>query len=122
MKADNDILVRLIVKKVPCNVAYSSMRVQRTDFPVITCAVACVNGEYRAAIGARPTRARLYRDETGLVAGAVTPEEAKAFAAWVGEQAPTQSNIRGSAAYRTHLIKVLTERSLLELGGVGHGN
>ena len=31
---------------------------------------------------------------------------------------PTDSNIRGSAAYRTHLIRVLTERAALELGGM----
>ena len=118
MKADNDILVRLIVKKAPCKVVYSSVRNQRTDFPVITCAVSCINGKYRAAIGARPARAQLYRDEIGLIGGAVTQEEAQAFAAFVAEQAPTQSNLRGSAEYRTHLIKVLTERSLLELGGM----
>ncbi len=118
MKADNDILVRLIVKKSPCKVVYSSVRNQRTDFPVITCAVACVNGKYRAAIGARPARARLYRDETGLIAGSVSQKEAEAFASFVAQQAPTQSNLRGSAEYRTHLIKVLTERSLMELGGM----
>ncbi len=109
MEKDNDILVRLIVKKTLCKVAYSSVRNQRTDFPVITCAVSCVNGKYRAAIGARPARAQLYRDETGLVSGAVTQEEAQAFAAYVAKQAPTQSNLRGSAEYRTHLIKVLTD-------------
>ena len=118
MKADNDILIRLIVKKTPCKVAYSSVRNQRTDFPVITCAVSCVNGKYQAAIGARPARAQLYRDEEGMVSGEVTPEDAKAFAAFVSRQAPTQSNLRGSAEYRTHLIKVLTERSLMELGGM----
>lgn len=118
MEKDNDILLRLIVKKIPCKVVYTAMRNQRTDFPVITCAVSCTNGKYQAAIGARPARAQLYRDEEGLVSGAVTPEEAKAFAAFVAKQASTQSNLRGSAEYRTHLIKVLTERSLMELGGM----
>ena len=118
MKADNDILVRLIVKKTPCKVVYSSVRNQRTDFPVITCAVSCVNGQYRAAIGARPARAQLYRDEAGLISGAVCREDAVSFASFVAEQAPTQGNLRGSAEYRTHLIKVLTERSLMELGGM----
>ena len=101
MKKDNDILVRLIVRKTPCK------RNQSTDFPVIACAVACVNGEYRASIGARPARAMLIRGET--------PE---GFAAFVAQNAPTEGNIRGSAVYRTHLIKVLTERSLQELGGM----
>ena len=107
MKQDNDILVRLIVKKTPCKVVYTSMRNQRTDFPVIACAVAHMNGEYRASIGARPARAILIRSE-----------KAEGFAAFVAENAPTSGNLRGSAAYRTHLIKVLTERSMTELGGM----
>ena len=42
----------------------------------------------------------------------------KAFAGFVAEMAPTDSNIRGSAAYRTHLIRVLVERAATELGGI----
>lgn len=117
MKRDNDILVRLIVKKTPCRIVYTSMRNQRTDFPVIACAVAEVDGEYRASIGARPARAKRIGDEMHLLAGEITAEKAKAFAAYVSEKVPTEGNVRGSAAYRTHLIKVLTERSVLVLGG-----
>ena len=107
MKKDNDILVRLIVRKAPCKLVYSSMRNQSTDFPVIACAVAHMNGEYRASIGARPARAILIRNE-----------KAEGFPGFVAENAPTEGNIRGSAAYRTHLIKVLVERSMNELGGM----
>lgn len=117
MKRDNDILVRLIIKKTPGSISYCSMRNQRTDFPVLACAVSCINGEYRASIGARPARAILIRDENGLLADGITPESAKCFADYVIKQVPTSGNVRGSAAYRTHLIKVLTERSLLEMGG-----
>ena len=106
MKKDNDILVRLIVKKTPCKVVYSSMRNQRTDFPVLACAVAHMNGQYRASIGARPARAMLLRSE-----------QAEGFADFVAEHTPTEGNLRGSAAYRTHLIRVLVGRSLTELGG-----
>ena len=118
MKKDDDILVRLIVKKIPCKVVYTAMRAQRTDFPVLACAVSCVNGEYRASVGVRPARAQIYRDDNKLLDGAITDENAKAFAAFVADKAPTEGNIRGSAAYRTHLIKVLVMRSMLELGGV----
>ena len=107
MKKDNDILVRLIVKKTPCKVVYTSMRNQRTDFPVIACAVAQMNGAYRASVGARPARAILIQNE-----------KAEGFAAFVAEIAPTEGNIRGSAAYRTHLIRVLVERSMKNLGGM----
>ena len=118
MKKDNDILVRLIVKKSPCKVVYTAMRNQRTDFPVIACAVSQVNGVYQASIGARPARAQVWQDTMGLLSGGITAESAKAFAAFVAENAPTEGNVRGSAAYRTHLIRVLTERAILELGGM----
>lgn len=118
MKPDKDILVRIIVKKSPCAVKYTSMRNQRTDFPTIACAVSCVNGEYRACVGARPARAKVFRDETDLLKNGITEESAAAFAAFVAKKAPTGSNIRGSASYRTHLIKVLTERAVKELGGI----
>lgn len=118
MKMDNDILVRLIVKKVPCKVVYTAMRNQRTDFPVLTCAVSCVNDEYRASIGARPGRAKIWRDEKALLSGGITEESAAAFAAFVSQQVPTEGNVRGSAEYRTRLVKGLTQRAALELGGI----
>jgi CO/xanthine dehydrogenase FAD-binding subunit len=118
MKYDNDLLVRVIIKKSPINIVYTSMRNQRTDFPVLACAVACVNGEYRASIGARPARAMLLRDEKGMLAQGITEESAKAFARYVSENVPTATNIRGSAEYRAHLTRVLTERSVNELGGM----
>ena len=83
------------------------MRNQRTDFPVIACAVSYMDGEYRASIGARPARAILLRSE-----------KAEGFADFVAENAPTEGNIRGSAAYRTHLIKVLTGRCMTDLRGM----
>ena len=53
MGYERDILVRLIVKKTPCKVVYTSMRNQRTDFPVIACAVSYMNGEYLAVLVCR---------------------------------------------------------------------
>ena len=118
MKKDNDILLRLIVKKTPCRIVYTSMRNQRTDFPVIACAVSQLDGEYRASVGARPGRAMVLRDEKKLLSGGVTEENAGAFAEYVSENTPTEKNVRASAAYRSHLIKVLTQRALTELGGM----
>ena len=112
MKKDNDILVRLIVKKTPGKVVYTAMRNQRTDFPVLTCALSSIGGVTKAVIGARPAKAMVIRDEKGLL------PDSKAFAGFVAEMAPTDSNIRGSAAYRTHLIRVLVERAATELGGM----
>ena len=117
MKADRDILVRLIVKKTPGRFTYTAIRNQRTDFPVIACAVSEMNGEYRAVIGARPARAMIIRDAEGILAAGVQEKSAAEFAKYVADHTPTGSNLRGSAAYRRHLVKVLAERSINELGG-----
>ena len=118
MKYDRDLLVRVIVKKAPGKFVYTSMRNQRTDFPVIACAVSQVDGKFRAVIGARPGKAMVVCDDQGLISGPVTAENAKAFAAHVAAVVPTGSNVRASAAYRTHLINVLTARAVAELGGI----
>lgn len=117
-KKDRDILVRLIIKKTQGNMAYRAMRNQRTDFPVLTCAVACMDGEYRAAIGARPGRAVLVRDAEGILAEGITAERAVAFGDYVAAQVPTESNLRGSAEYRSHLTRVLTARAVQAMGGI----
>ena len=117
MKMDHDILVRLIVKKTPGEVVYSAMRNQSTDFPVLTCAVSNVNGVYRAVVGARPSKARVYMDIENRLADGATEEAIKLFVEDVAKMAETQSNVRGSKEYRTHLVKVLVERGLVQLGG-----
>ena len=117
-KADNDILVRLIVKKASGKVVYSSMRNQSTDFPVLTCAVSNVNGRYKAVVGARPAKAAVYYDKENRLTNGATEEARKMFAEDVAKVADTQSNARGSKEYRTHLTKVLVSRGLVELGGL----
>ncbi len=117
--ADRDILVRLIVRKTSGRVVYLAMRNQRTDFPTLACAVSDIGGTYRAVIGARPTRAVVIADKNGLLADGITAESAKAFADCVADQTVTGSNLRASAEYRTHLIRVLTARAVLQLGGDG---
>lgn len=118
MPYDRDLLVRVHIRKTPGRVAYEAMRIQRTDLPVLTCAFSHIGGEYRAVIGARPGRAMVLRDQEGLLAGGITPDSARAFAEWAARHTPTGSNVRGSAAYRTHLVKVLVRRAALEVGGI----
>lgn len=117
MKADNDILVRLIVKKSAGKVVYLAMRNQSTDFPILTCAVSNINDTYKAVIGARPSKAAVYYDKENRFADGAGKESAKLFAEDIASVANTQSNVRGSKEYRTHLIKVLVERAVVQLGG-----
>ena len=115
LKPDSDILVRLIVRKKPGKFAYQAMRNARTDFPVLTCAVSRVAGEYKVVIGARPGKAIVLRDAENIMKDGVNEASASALASYVAERIPTGSNVRGSAAYRTHLAEVLTSRALLTL-------
>ncbi len=115
MKYDRDILVRLIVKKTPGSFAYQAVRKQRTDLPSLNCAAACVAGEYRVCVGARPGRARLLRDEQGLLSGGITEQSARAFADWAAGQLVFSGNMWGSAAYRRALAPALVRRALLGL-------
>ena len=62
-----DILIRVIVPKGTEGTVYLSQRNSATDFPVLTCAIARREGAFRFSIGARPGRARVYRDEKGPV-------------------------------------------------------
>ena len=109
MNYDRDILVRLIVKKNPVQCVYQSVRITKTDFPVLTCAAARTDGSWRFVYGARPGRAVLLERPFGE-----TPE---ALAAWAAETVPVGSNMRGSAEYRRKLVKTLTRRAAEMLGG-----
>ena len=68
-----------------------------------------VSGVQRAVIGARPNKAMVVKNEDG--------RPAEAFAEYAARVVPTGSNMRGSAAYRTRLVQVLTQRAIAEMGG-----
>lgn len=107
---DRDILTHVYIKKTPgLAVHYQSVRATQTDFPILTCAAArTADGAYRFAIGARPMKAM-------LVCPTAAPDELPAA---VRAAVPTGSNLRGSAAYRTHLVGVLVKRAVQALGNL----
>ena len=102
MKYDRDILMNIIVKKKSCKCVYDSVRIQRTDFPVLTCATSIIDGEYKIVIGARSGKARLYNDEKSILADGITQESAAALAKELSKLVPTSSNSRGSKTYRSN--------------------
>lgn len=118
MPYDRDLLLRLIVKKTPGRFVYTGIRNQKTDFPVLNCALSEISGEFRCVIGARPGRAKVIRDENGILKNGITPESAAAFADYAKERIPTGSNLRAGSEYRSHLVRVVTERNLMRLGGM----
>lgn len=116
-KPDNDILVRVIVKKKPLRIAYLSQRNTKTDFPVLACAVSQVDGEWRAVIGARPGRAVVVREEVQNLGENPSETQMRAFAEYVKNHVKMGSNMRGSAEYRSILCEVLVRRALEQIGG-----
>ena len=110
MPYDRDILTHICLRKTPgLKVQYQSVRATQTDFPILTCAAArTAQGKYRFAIGARPMKAVL-----------VTPDcDPAQLPAAVQAAVKTGSNLRGSAAYRTHLVGVLVKRAVQALGNL----
>lgn len=105
MKRDNDILVRLIIRKTPGKFSYEAMRAQRTDFPTLAVAASTLG---KVVIGARPMKAIV------LSYDGSAPD---AFAKHAAAVTPTAKNLRGSKEYRTHLVEVLTRRALMGLEG-----
>lgn len=108
---DRDVLVNIILPKRKLAVDYRSMRLSATDLPLLTCAVACDENGYRAAIGARPHRAVLVQDD-GILQGEVTAEKIADFAQMVQNSMEFGTNERASADYRKHLCGVLVKRSV----------
>lgn len=111
---DRDIVVNIIVKKRPAKVFYEAVRITKTDLPVLTCCAVHFldNNEYRVCIGARPGRAIVVNDNNGILSGGVNKESIKSFSEYAMENVHTESNMRGSKEYRSHLVKTLTQRAL----------
>lgn len=118
LKYDNDVLVRLIVKKRPGGFAYQAVRKQRTDLPSLNCAASSVGGEYRVVVGSRPARAMVLRDEQGILASGITEHSAQLFGEFARAEVPVSGNMWGSAEYRKALVPVVVRRALLALSEV----
>ena len=109
LKRDRDILVRVIIKKTPGCFAYQSMRNTKTDFPTLAVAAARINGKIRISVGARPARAMVIEAEDRKI----TVQAAEELGEYAAGLIPTGDNMRGSAAYRKELVRVLVKRACL---------
>ena len=119
MERDNDILVRVIVKKTPGRQVYLTHRNTKTDFPVLAVAISSDERGGRIVAGARPSKAVSIpvKEEwkIRLDQGMCQEEEVAEMAKELAGQIPTGSNMRASAEYRSHLARVLIKRGLIRL-------
>lgn len=76
----------------------------------------------RIALGAvGPTPLRAHRAESALIGQPLTSELITRAAAIAAEEARPISDVRGSADFRRHLVRVLTQRALSEAGQRARG-
>ncbi len=88
---------------------------------MLTCAVGLEEKKVRIVIGARPQKAMLIEKELES-SFKFKVEEVEALAEEVQKLVPTGSNMRASAEYRSHLVKVLTKRALVQVEGDANEN
>ncbi len=113
MERDNDILVRVIVKKDNRHVCYLTERATATDFPMVACAVAHVKDEWSVSVGARPMKADVVTENAEFACA----EDVEAFAKKMADAFTYGTNMRGSKEYRKHLTEVLIKRAVNSLMG-----
>ena len=115
MPYDNDVLVRIIIKKDGRDVVYQSKRASATDIPILACAVAKKDNTFYVSVGARPKRALLQTVECTFTSS--EEDKISDLANELCKNLEFDSNMRGSKEYRNHLATVFVKRGILALLG-----
>ncbi|WP_425058702.1 hypothetical protein SCACP_33580 [Sporomusa carbonis] len=112
-----DILTKVIVHKTNRQAAYQALRNSKSDYPILTVAVSRLEDDWKIAVGARPTRARLaVQAAKRLVTGGTVTSDVIGQAAQIAaEELPFGTNMRGSAEYRRAMCHVLVKRAIAEV-------
>ena len=121
MPYDNDILVRIIIKKDNRKTAYLTHRNSATDIPTLAVAVSRLNNRWNIVIGARPQKA-MNVNAAELLSEIPTQNEVDEVVEYVMKNVKFDSNMRGSKEYRQILAKVFINRAISEITGGSYGN
>ena len=121
MPYDNDILVRIIIKKDNRKTAYLTHRNSATDIPTLAVAVSRLNNRWNIVIGARPQKA-MNVNAAELLSEIPTQNEVDEVVEYVMKNVKFASNMRGSKEYRQILAKVFINRAISEITGGSYGN
>lgn len=122
MPYDNDILVRIIIKKDNRKVSYLTHRMSATDIPTLAVAVSRLEDKWEIVLGARPQRAVLVNKCEEILSQNPTKEEIDSFVKHVMQEVKFGSNMRGSKEYRQILARVFINRGIEEVIGGTHEN
>jgi CO/xanthine dehydrogenase FAD-binding subunit len=122
MAYDNDILVRIIIKKDARKVSYLTHRMSATDIPVLAVAISKLEDKWQIVLGARPQKAILVNKEEVILSENPTKEEIDSLVEHVIKEVKFESNMRGSKEYRQILANVLINRGIEEIMGGSHAN
>ena len=101
-KWDRDILTAIRIEKGR-SAAIESVRLSKTDIPVLVCAASADERGVRVALGSRPARAVIVTEDA-------RPEELDYMR--MAADVPMGSNARASEAYRRKVAPVLMERAV----------
>lgn len=112
MPLDNDILIRIIIKKDSRKVCYSSHRMSSTDLPVLTCVVSNIGDQWNIVLGARPSKAKLSQYYLNQNPKQV---EIDLMVNQIIDGSSFGTNYRGSDKYRQILADVLIRRNIDEI-------
>lgn len=121
MTYDNDILVRVIIKKDNRRTTYLTHRNSATDIPTLAVAVSRLQDKWNIVIGARPQKAMTV-DAAKLLSDIPTQKEVDEVVEYVMQNVKFDSNMRGSKEYRQILAKVFINRAISEITGGSYGN
>ena len=121
MPYDNDILVRIIIKKDNRKAVYLTHRNSATDIPTLAVAISRLDNKWNIVIGARPQKA-MNVNATEILSEVPTQKEIDDVVKYVIENVKFDSNMRGSKEYRQILAKVFINRGISEITGGSYGN
>lgn len=112
-----DILTKIIIHKTKGHAAYQALRNSASDYPLLTVAASRLEGEWKIAVGARPTRARLAVQAAALLREAdnVTAEVMEQAVQTAVDELSFGDNRRASAVYRQAVAKTLIKRAIAEV-------
>ena len=115
MDQKRDILVKAVIRKQATQTSFQTQRKSATDFPVLSVATSLCKGQWKIAVGARPSRAGLAEKASGLLSAAPDEEKITSALDSVVNELSFGTDQRAGSDYRKVLARVLVKRGITAL-------